>query len=344
MLDRVDDAIDEIEQDVIAQPREESLQRIFSLKRDLIAMRRVVTPMRDFFARDADEITHLPGMQPDDTLYFRDLYDSLVRTSDLIDSYRDLLSGATDMYLSTVANRQGEIAKQLTIIATIFLPLDVPDRVLRPELRVSNRAHPARGVVVLRARPRSAGRLDHRILVLLPPQRLAELGLSRTRRGHRRLPTWRSARTHILSALAAGPQGPEAEGRYDPRTVMGTSLISIKDVASAQSEFRHEDWATRSRWARDLALSINGYEVSPRPRGYSCHRPRWVWVEADAAGRKVPWQRFPAARPDRRADADHAPCSQRPRLSGRPAPRLVVWHPGSSDLLSSCAPCRKLPL
>lgn len=123
VLDRIDDAIDVIEQAVIERPREESLQRIFSLKRDLIGMRRVVTPMRDFFARDAEEITHLPGMEPDDSLYFRDLYDSLVRNSDLIDSYRDLLSGATDMYLSTVANRQGEISKQLTIIATIFLPL-----------------------------------------------------------------------------------------------------------------------------------------------------------------------------------------------------------------------------
>jgi magnesium transporter len=123
VLDRVDEAIDEIEQSVIQQPREQSLQGIFSLKRDLIAMRRVVTPMRDFFARDTDEISHLPGMEPDDLLYLRDLYDTLVRTSDLIDSYRDLLSGATDMYLSTVANRQGEISKQLTIIATIFLPL-----------------------------------------------------------------------------------------------------------------------------------------------------------------------------------------------------------------------------
>ena len=123
VLDRVDDEIDEVEQDVIQRAPEESLQRIFSLKRDLIAMRRVVTPMRDFFARDLDEITHLPGMEPDDSLYFRDLYDSVVRTSELIDSYRDLLSGATDMYLSTVANRQGEISKQLTIIATIFLPL-----------------------------------------------------------------------------------------------------------------------------------------------------------------------------------------------------------------------------
>ena len=123
VLDRVDDAIDEIEQGLIERPTEEALQQIFSLKRDLIAMRRVVPPMRDFFARDTDEITHLPGMQPEDALYFRDLYDTLVRTSELIDSYRDLLSGATDMYLSTVANRQGEVSKQLTIIATNFLPL-----------------------------------------------------------------------------------------------------------------------------------------------------------------------------------------------------------------------------
>ncbi len=73
---------------------------------------------------------------------------------------------------------------------------------------------------------------------------------------------------------------------------MRTSLISIKDVASAQFEFRVEDWADRSRRARELALSINGYEVSPRPRGYACHRSRWVWVEADAAGRRVPWSDF----------------------------------------------------
>jgi magnesium transporter len=123
VLSRIDDTIDDIEQAVIVSPKEESLQQIFALKRDLIAMRRVVTPMRDFFARDEDEIAHLPGMEQDDGLYLRDVYDSLIRTSDLIDSYRDLLSGATDMYLSTVANRQGEIAKQLTIIATIFLPL-----------------------------------------------------------------------------------------------------------------------------------------------------------------------------------------------------------------------------
>jgi magnesium transporter len=123
VLTRIDDDIDEIEQDVIADADAEDLQRIFSLKRDLVAMRRVVTPMRDMFIRNADRIAALPGLETDDKLYFRDLYDGLVRVSELVDSYRDLLSGTTDMYLSTVANRQGEINKQLTIIATIFLPL-----------------------------------------------------------------------------------------------------------------------------------------------------------------------------------------------------------------------------
>ena len=123
VLSRVDDDIDDIEQEVVSGASPECLRRIFSLKRDLVAMRRVVTPMRDMFARNAERIAELPGMQADDRLYYRDLYDGMIRVSDLVDSYRDLLSGATDLYLSTVANRQGEINKQLTVIATIFLPL-----------------------------------------------------------------------------------------------------------------------------------------------------------------------------------------------------------------------------
>ncbi len=123
VLTRTDDDIDEIEERVVSEPNEEILHRIFALKRDLVAMRRVVTPMRDVFARDAERITDLPGLEADERLYFRDVYDSLIRVSDMVDSYRDLLSGTTDMYLSTVANRQGEVNKQLTVIATIFLPL-----------------------------------------------------------------------------------------------------------------------------------------------------------------------------------------------------------------------------
>jgi magnesium transporter len=123
VLGRIDDNIDQLEEEIVDDAAAEQLQRIFSLKRDLIAMRRVITPMRDLFAREAERINDLPGLETDDRLYYRDLHDSLIRTSELVDSYRDLLSGATDMYLSTVANRQGEINKQLTVIATIFLPL-----------------------------------------------------------------------------------------------------------------------------------------------------------------------------------------------------------------------------
>jgi magnesium transporter len=123
VLSRIDDDIDDIEEQVLEQPREQDLQRIFSLKRDLVAMRRVVTPMRDMFLRRADHIAELPGFATDDRLYFRDLYDELIRISEMVDAYRDLLSGTTDLYLSTVANRQGEVNRQLTIIATIFLPL-----------------------------------------------------------------------------------------------------------------------------------------------------------------------------------------------------------------------------
>src|ERR1700749_1310149 len=86
-------------------------------------MRKVVTPQRDIFARSVDEVAELPGLELDERDYFRDVYDHLIRISDLIDSYRDLLSGATDLYLSTVSNRQNDVMKQLTIIATIFLPL-----------------------------------------------------------------------------------------------------------------------------------------------------------------------------------------------------------------------------
>ena len=123
VLTRIDFDIDEIEEQIVAEPSEEILKRIFSIKRDLVAMRRVVSPERDVFARDAERIGEIRGLQGDSRLYFRDLYDSLNRVSELVDSYRDLLSGAADLYLSTVANRQGEVNKQLTIIATIFLPL-----------------------------------------------------------------------------------------------------------------------------------------------------------------------------------------------------------------------------
>lgn len=122
-LARIDEEIDEIEDEILESSSEECLRRINTLKRDLVNLRRIVSPQRDMFARDVDAIAELRGLEDDAHVYFRDIYDGLVRVSDLVDSYRDLLSGATDMYLSMIANRQGEVNKQLTTIATIFLPL-----------------------------------------------------------------------------------------------------------------------------------------------------------------------------------------------------------------------------
>lgn len=122
-LARMDDEIDELEAAVLEGPTDEQLQRLFAMKRTLVAMRKVLTPQRDLFARSIDQIADLSGLQLDERDYFRDVYDHLIRISDLIDSYRDLLSSTTDLYLSTVSNRQNEVMKQLTIVGTIFLPL-----------------------------------------------------------------------------------------------------------------------------------------------------------------------------------------------------------------------------
>lgn len=123
ILGDMDDEIDDLEAEVLAHPTDRQLQRLFALKRELVAMRKVITPQRDLFASSVDTISELPGLKLDERDYFRDIYDHLIRISDLIDSYRDLLSGATDLYLSTVSNRQNDVMKQLTVIATIFLPL-----------------------------------------------------------------------------------------------------------------------------------------------------------------------------------------------------------------------------
>jgi magnesium transporter len=123
VLSAIDDELDELEDAVLVRPTDQQLERLFGLKRQLVAMRKVVSPQRDLFARSVDQLAELPGLQLDERDYFRDVYDHLIRISDLIDSYRDLMSGATDLYLTTISNRQNEVMKQLTVIATIFLPL-----------------------------------------------------------------------------------------------------------------------------------------------------------------------------------------------------------------------------
>ena len=118
-----DDRIDELENGIFVKADDAQLQEIFQMKRLLVGMRKAITPQRDAFGRLMGGVAELPGLKDADERYFRDVYDHLIRISDLIDSYRDLLTGAMDVYLSTVSNRLNSVMKQLTIIATIFLPL-----------------------------------------------------------------------------------------------------------------------------------------------------------------------------------------------------------------------------
>ena len=123
VLAEFDERIDALEDAIFAKAGDEQLQEIFQMKRLLVGMRKAVSPQRDAFARVGGGLVKLPGLTDDDYRYFRDVYDHLIRISDLIDSYRDLLSGAMDVYLSTVSNRLNSVMKQLAVIATIFLPL-----------------------------------------------------------------------------------------------------------------------------------------------------------------------------------------------------------------------------
>ena len=123
VLADLDDRIDALEDAILQRPTDQQLGELFDMKRSLIALRKVVTPQRDMFAALASGTDTLPGMTPDAERYFRNLYDHLIRISDLVDSYRDLISGVLDTHLSTVSNRLNVVVKQLTIIATIFLPM-----------------------------------------------------------------------------------------------------------------------------------------------------------------------------------------------------------------------------
>jgi magnesium transporter len=118
-----DDRIDELEDDIFRHADDRQLQEIFGMKRLLVGMRKAVSPQRDAFASLIGGVAELPGLAEEDERYFRDVYDHLIRISDLIDSYRDLLTSAMDVYLSTVSNRLNAVMKQLAVIATIFLPL-----------------------------------------------------------------------------------------------------------------------------------------------------------------------------------------------------------------------------
>jgi magnesium transporter len=122
-LSDFDDQIDALQEKIFAKPSNDQLQELFNMQRWLVNVRKLVSPQRDMMASLVAGMVELPGMTPDSDPYLHDLYDHTIRISDLIDSYRDLLSNAMDAYLSMVSNNLNLVMKQLAIIATIFLPL-----------------------------------------------------------------------------------------------------------------------------------------------------------------------------------------------------------------------------
>jgi magnesium transporter len=121
LIDQVSDQLEDVESAILKRVESRQLQQLMRLKRWLISMRRVLSPERDMLAillRRGD-----PRISERTALYFRDVYDHIVRAYEQIDVERDLLGNAMDAYLSMMANTSTIIMKQLTLLASIFLPL-----------------------------------------------------------------------------------------------------------------------------------------------------------------------------------------------------------------------------
>ena len=121
VIELISESIDRIEDEIFNDPRTETLNQIFTLKRTMLRLRRTFLPQQEVFsklARGDFEIIH-----DQFRVYFRDIYDHMIRLEEINESLRDLVSGALDTYLSVVNNRMNDIMKTLTIITTLFMPL-----------------------------------------------------------------------------------------------------------------------------------------------------------------------------------------------------------------------------
>ncbi len=120
LLDRLDEFVDDMEQRVFGKFDEGLLQEIFQVKRLVITLRRYLAPQREVLS----ELTMRPSafLPVEAQLYFRDVYDHMLRINDTLDSYRDLLSSTLDAYLTQVSNRLGAVSKGLAVIGSISIP------------------------------------------------------------------------------------------------------------------------------------------------------------------------------------------------------------------------------
>jgi magnesium transporter len=118
VLDKLEDEIDALQDDVIQRPTTWTLEKLFSLKRELIALRRATSPSREIF----NQLTNrdLALIAPEHVVYFRDVYDHLIRVTDELDNDRELVAGTLEVYLSTINNNLSTIMKRLTGVTVIL--------------------------------------------------------------------------------------------------------------------------------------------------------------------------------------------------------------------------------
>lgn len=121
VIEKIGDKVEEIEEEIINSPKRESLIQLYSMKREIIYLRKQVWPLRDMISNllrsDSELIT------ANTQLFFRDLQDHSTRIIDTVETYRDVLGGMMDIYLSTNSNKMNEVMKVLTIMSSIFIPV-----------------------------------------------------------------------------------------------------------------------------------------------------------------------------------------------------------------------------
>jgi len=121
ILEKLGENIETLEEDLLENPSPETLQTLHEMKREMIYLRKQIWPIREMINSLVKGETSL--VNESTSLFFRDIYDHTIQIIDTIESFRDILSGMLDIYLSTLSNKMNEVMKVLTIIATIFIPI-----------------------------------------------------------------------------------------------------------------------------------------------------------------------------------------------------------------------------
>jgi magnesium transporter len=121
VLEVLGEKIEDLEQNLLSDPTRDGLRTLYELKRELIYFRKQIWPMRELLSNLAKEESAF--VDPSINVFLNDVHDHTIQVIDTLESFRDVLSGLLDVYLSTVSNRMNEVMKVLTIIATIFIPL-----------------------------------------------------------------------------------------------------------------------------------------------------------------------------------------------------------------------------